>query len=70
MADDSSLQEFCEQLKRGPAFLYLGQDYLRLQSGNDPFLGEVLRKYGERCVSRSYSFGDSRKNWVRFGRFA
>ena len=34
-------------LKRGPAFLFLGQDYLRLESGADSFLSEVLRKYGQ-----------------------
>ena len=33
-------------LKRGPVFLFLGQDYLRLESGADSFLLEVLRKYG------------------------
>src|SRR5690349_14297791 len=33
-------------LKQGPAFLLLGQNYLRLESGVDPFLTEVLRKYG------------------------
>lgn len=51
---DSNLQSFCDQLKRGPAFLYLGQNYLRLQSGDDPFLREVLRKYGDGDEKRSY----------------
>lgn len=32
-------------LNRGPAFLFLGQDYLRLESGKDPFLSEILRKF-------------------------
>jgi hypothetical protein len=35
------------KLTQGPAFLLLGQDYLRLESGRDPFLSEVLRKYGK-----------------------
>jgi len=35
------------KLTQGPAFLFLGQDYLRLESGKDPFLSEVLRKYGK-----------------------
>lgn len=38
---------FYRALKKGPAFLLLGQDYLRLESGIDPFLSEVLRKYGK-----------------------
>jgi hypothetical protein len=35
------------KLTQGPAFLLLGQDYLRLESGRDLFLSEVLRKYGK-----------------------
>src|SRR5579863_7389097 len=34
------------KINRGPTFLLLGQDYLRLESGTDPFLTEILRKYG------------------------
>lgn len=41
-------------LKRGPAFLLLGQDYLRLESGTDPFLSEVLRKYGQVSTGPSH----------------
>jgi hypothetical protein len=41
------VEEFCSRLKRGPAILFLGQDYLRLESGVDPFLSEILRKYGK-----------------------
>ena len=33
-------------LRGGPAFLFLGQRYLGLDSGSDPFLSEILRKYG------------------------
>lgn len=39
-------EEFHIALKRGPAFLLLGQNYLQLESGTDSFLSEVLRKYG------------------------
>ena len=39
--------EFCKSLEKGPAFLFLGQDYLRLESDKDPFRSEVLRKYGK-----------------------
>lgn len=46
--------EFCKSLEKGPAFLFLGQDYLRLESDKDPFLSEVLRKYGETSTSPSH----------------
>ncbi len=45
--DLKDVTEFCKSLTRGPAFLFLGQDYLRLESSIDPFLSEVLRKYGK-----------------------
>lgn len=45
--DLKGVKEFCNLLKRGPAFLFLGQDYLQLESGKDPFLSEILRKYGK-----------------------
>jgi hypothetical protein len=51
---DTNLQSFCEQLKKGPAFLFLGQRYLGLQSGTDPFLAEVLRKYTDTSTQTSY----------------
>ena len=37
--------ELHTRLKQGPALLLLGQDYLRLESGADPFLSECLSKY-------------------------
>lgn len=39
-------------LKRGPAILFLGQDYLRLETGTDSFLAEALRKYGDTSADR------------------
>ena len=45
--DFADVRVLCERLKRGPAILFLGQDYLRLDTGLDPFLSEVLRKYGK-----------------------
>jgi hypothetical protein len=42
----SDLSGFYAHLKRGPAFLFLGQNYLRLETGQDAFLSEILRKYG------------------------
>ena len=32
-------------LSVGPVVLVLGQSYLRLEDGTDPFLNEVVRKY-------------------------
>jgi hypothetical protein len=32
---------------QGPAVLLLGQNYLRLETGVDPLLNEILRKYGK-----------------------
>jgi hypothetical protein len=44
---DSNI-ELSEQLRRGgPAFLFLGQRYLSLETGRDPLLAEVIRKYGD-----------------------
>ncbi len=39
--------KFYLRLKQVPAVLLLGQGYLTLESGTDPFLAEVLRKYGK-----------------------
>ena len=44
--DPLVLQQFCKRLREGPAFLILGQNHLKLESGRDPFLSEILRKYG------------------------
>lgn len=51
--DLKDVAEFCKSLKRGSAFLFLGQDYLRLESSIDPFLAEVLRKYGKTTTGPS-----------------
>lgn len=40
------LDKFYEHLKRGPALLFLGQRHLAIESGQDPLLSEILRKYG------------------------
>ena len=42
----SNTVDLYERLNRGPAFLLLGQHYLSLETSIDPFLAEVLRKYG------------------------
>lgn len=51
--DLKGVKEFCNLLKRGPAFLFLGQNYLQLESGKDPFLSEILRKYGKIATNHS-----------------
>ncbi|MDD4497975.1 MAG: hypothetical protein PHV51_07500, partial [Methanosarcinaceae archaeon] len=39
-------KELYTKLNNGPAILFLGQDYLQLESGKDSFLLEILRKFG------------------------
>lgn len=39
-----------DRLKQGPSFLFLGQDYLRIETGEDPLLCEIIRKYGPQSV--------------------
>lgn len=41
-------KDFYTQLNDGPKFLFLGQNYLRLETGEDTFLKEVLNKYGKK----------------------
>ncbi len=43
----NNLSHFCMKMTQGPAFLLLGQDYLRSESEADPFLSEIVRKYGK-----------------------
>jgi len=38
--------DFLSRLGRGPAVLFLGQRYLRLESGRDPLLDQVAAKFG------------------------
>jgi len=52
MSDESN--NLYSTLKRGPAFLFLGQDYLRLESGIDPFLSEILRKFNPNVEKQDY----------------
>jgi hypothetical protein len=42
---DESLTMFIDKLKRSPAVLFLGQETLRLDSGNDMFLQAIAEKY-------------------------
>lgn len=45
---------FVSQLGRGPAFLLLGQNYLRLEAGSDPLLREIGRKLDRDPAPTSY----------------
>ena len=43
------------RLKEGPAVLFLGQNYLKLEAGSDPFLSAVNQKYSESKLDQSYN---------------
>ena len=45
---DEIIKKLYDSFNKGPAFLFLGQDYLKLEMGEDPFLSEIIRKYGEK----------------------
>ena len=48
--------EFIQRLSLGPAVLFLGQGYLSLETGDDSYLREILRKFGPaNSDQRSYS---------------
>lgn len=52
---DEIIKKLYDSFNRGPAFLFIGQDYLKLETGEDPFLAEIIRKYGEkRAETPSY----------------
>lgn len=42
----SELQDFWSRLNRGPAVLFLGQGYLKIETGTDPLLAEIEREFG------------------------
>lgn len=54
---NDSLKDFLKRLRKGPTVLFLGQDYLRLDSEEDPFLTEIIRKYG-RAGGKEISYRD------------
>ena len=51
----SNLQEFWRQLHQGPAVLFLGQDYLRVETGTDPLLAEAQGKFGGTKATPDYN---------------
>jgi hypothetical protein len=44
-----------ERLAHGPAYLFLGQRWLTNSDGTDPFLQEIVRKFGGASTGASYS---------------
>ena len=67
------LQEFWEQLNRGPAALFLGQGYLSMETGSDPLLVEIQGRFGGADTIPSYDLllagaaghsGDAALTWI------
>ena len=67
------LHGFWEQLNRGPAVLFLGQDYLRSESGTDPLLLEVQGRFGGAPTTPRYNqllessageTGEAARTWI------
>lgn len=50
-------EEFFERLQKWPAVLFLGQEYLALESGSDDFLAELARKFGTVSDRNVTSYG-------------
>src|SRR6478672_9331456 len=50
--DDQSLEI---RLQRGPVFLFLGQRWLAKSGEIDPFLSQILHKFGETQPAKGYS---------------
>ena len=51
----SDLQEFWDQLNKGPATLFLGQSYLQVETGSDPLLAEIKGRFGGVVTRPSYN---------------
>ncbi|CAG7652728.1 hypothetical protein PAESOLCIP111_06612 [Paenibacillus solanacearum] len=49
------MTDLYEQFNKGPAFLLLGQNYLSIENKTDPFLSDVLKKFGIESTSNSYN---------------
>ena len=54
---DSTIETFITRIRQGPVVLLLGQGYLAIETGVDPFLREIIRKYGPALESPP-SYGD------------
>ena len=48
------LEQFWEQLNGGPAVLFLGQSYLRSETGSDPLLIEAQTRFGGDATTSGY----------------
>lgn len=52
---EGMVSDFIEQLRDGPGVVFLGQEYLALETGVDPLLAATARKYGiPRTTSAGY----------------
>ena len=51
----SDLREFWDHLNKGPATLFLGQNYLRIETGTDPLLVEIQSRFGGSITRPSYN---------------
>ena len=69
----ANLRGFWERLNRGPAVLFLGQDYLRFETGEDPLLREIEGRFGGKPTTPTYNqllessasdSGDSARMWI------
>lgn len=49
-------KDFAEKLKNAQKFLFLGQNYLALETGTDPFLLDILKKYKSNDENQSSYF--------------
>lgn len=50
----SDLDVFWQRLRRGPAILFLGQNYLQVETGEDPLLKQIESRFGGERRERSY----------------
>lgn len=50
------ITEFISRLQDGPSLLFLGQNYLKLESGKDAFLNQIIEKYGGREANENTYF--------------
>ena len=69
----AELQDLFNQLSGGPAVLFLGQNYLSLDTGVDPLLADIQSKFGGSATSTDYALllegtanqsGDSALAWM------
>ena len=50
----SNLDTFVQRLNRGPAVLFLGQDYLKMETGTNPLLTKIRDRFGNATARDAY----------------